>query len=176
MRIGLVSDTHVPISLKRLPSALLNRLDGVDAILHAGDFVSLGVLETLSEIAPTTAVAGNADPPEVARRLADRELLRFEGRTIGLKHGHQPHAVQAHYMGQSYDHPAFELFFQLMSAQLPEADVIVFGHFHRPLIRRWNDVLFISPGAIAPSRGDTSFAILESADTVNAQIIPLTMA
>ena len=86
MRIALVSDTHIPSNLARLPDELITQLAGVDAILHAGDIVSSSVLETLSAIAPTTAVAGNMDPPEVAHALSDRELVQLEGRTIGL-HG-----------------------------------------------------------------------------------------
>ena len=93
MRIALLSDTHVPTSLARLPEGLLARLEGVDAILHAGDLVSPSVVETLSDIAPTTAVAGNMDPPEVAHALPDRATLRLGGRSIGVKHGHQRHAL-----------------------------------------------------------------------------------
>lgn len=173
MRIALVSDTHIPTNLNRLPEALLNQISGVDAILHAGDIVSASVLRTLRSIAPTTAVVGNSDPPEVASTLADQELLSLGGRTIGLKHGHQPHGVQSHYIGQPYDSPEMEVFFQLMASQLPTAEIIVFGHFHRPVIRQWNDVLFINPGAVSSPRGEQSFAMLDLSDTVTAQILPL---
>ena len=173
MRIALVSDTHIPASLDRLPDGLLNQLAGVDAILHAGDIVSNDVLKTLVAIAPTTAVAGNMDPPEVASKLSDRELVPFEGRTIGLKHGHQPHGLQSHYIERPYDAPEMELFFQLMAVQLPAAEIIVFGHFHRPVITHWNDILFINPGAVAPSHGESSFAVLELGETVGASIVLL---
>ncbi|MFC2105950.1 metallophosphoesterase family protein [Candidatus Bipolaricaulota bacterium] len=173
MKIALISDTHIPASLSRLPEALLSQIAGVDAILHAGDIVSSAVLETLNGIAPTTAVAGNMDPPEVAAVLSDRELVPFEGRTIGLKHGHQPHGLQSHYIERPYDAPEMELFFQLMTAQLPAAEIIVFGHFHRPVITYWKDILFINPGAVAPSHGESSFAMLELGDTIDAQILSL---
>ena len=173
MRIALVSDTHIPSNLARLPDELITQLAGVDAILHAGDIVSSSVLETLNAIAPTTAVAGNMDPPEVADTLSDRELVQLEGRTIGLKHGHQPYEVQSHYIGSSYDASEMGLFFQLMSDQLPDAEIIVFGHFHRALITHWNDILFINPGAVASPRGEQSFAMLELGVTVDVQIIPL---
>ena len=175
MKIALVSDTHIPTSLAKLPDELLRQIEGVDAILHAGDIVSASVLKMLRSIAPTTAVAGNSDPPDVASTLADREIIQLEGRTIGLKHGHQPHGVQSHYIGQPYDAPEMEVFFQLMSAQLPEAEIIVFGHFHRPVIRQWRDILFINPGAVASPRGEQSFAMLDLSDTVTAQILPLAM-
>jgi len=173
MRIALISDTHIPASLDRLPDELLNQIDSVDAILHAGDIISNDVLKTLGAIAPTTAVIGNMDPPEVTRKLSDRELVQLDGRTIGLKHGHQPRGVQSHYIAQPYDSPEMELFFQLMASQLPEAEIIVFGHFHRPVITYWNDILFINPGAVAPSHGGSSFAMLELGETVNARIIDI---
>ena len=173
MRIALISDTHIPTSLDRLPDELLSQIAGADAILHAGDIMSNEVLETLNGIAPTTAVAGNMDPPEVAGKLSDRELVLLEGRTIGLKHGHQPHKIQSHYIDQPYDAPEMEVFFQLMASQLPEAEIIVFGHFHRAVIRQWEDILFINPGAVAPANGESSFAILELDEIVSTRIVPL---
>ena len=173
MKIALVSDTHVPASLPRLPDRLLARLAGVDAILHAGDLVTLEVLEMLGAIAPTTAVSGNMDPPEVTRRLNAQEILKLGGRTIGLKHGHQPKRLQSRYIGLSYDVPEFDLFYQAMATQLPDAEIIVFGHFHVPVIKEWNDRLFINPGAVAPLHGRSSFAILELGENVVPRIIEL---
>ncbi len=173
MRIGLVSDTHIPTQLDRLPAALLEHLAGVDAILHAGDIISQRVLDTLRTIAPTTAVAGNVDPPELTKSLADRQLLSLGGHTIGLKHGHQPHGVQSHYIGQSYESPAMDVFYQLMSSQLPGADIIVFGHFHKPVVKEWKGIMFINPGAVVPTHGRSSFALLELGNTVDARIVPL---
>ncbi len=173
MRIGLVADTHVPTSIPSLPGALLAWLEGVDAILHAGDLVRHTVVETLEEIAPTTAVAGNMDPPDVARRLPDRITLDFSGRSIGLKHGHQPHALQDRYIGLDYDAPEMELFYRAMAAQLPDAEVIVFGHFHVPVVTRWNDRLFVNPGAVAPTNGRSTFALLELGAELDARIIEL---
>lgn len=174
MRIALLSDTHVPTSLSRLPERLLAQLSGVDAILHAGDLVSSNVIETLSRIAPTTAVAGNMDPPEVTRNLPDRVTLRFGDRMIGLQHGHQRHALQDRYIGLGYDAPEMELFYQAMAAQLPDAEIVVFGHFHTPVVRRWNDRLFVNPGAVVPTHGRSTFAFLEIGTEIKARIVELT--
>ncbi len=173
MRIALISDTHIPASLERLPGELLHQIADVDAILHAGDIASNDVLKTLAAIAPTTAVAGNMDPPEVAGVLSDRELVRLDGRTIGLKHGHQPNTLQSHYIARSYDSLEMEVFFQLMASQLPKAEIIVFGHFHRAVITYWKEILFINPGAVASLNGKSSFAMLELGDTIDVQILSL---
>ena len=173
MRIALLSDTHIPTGLARLPDELLEQLRGVGAILHAGDLVSLGVLDRLSAIAPTTAVFGNMDPLEVAAKLNDREILRLGGQTIGLKHGHQHPALQSQYIGLDYAAPEFEVFYQAMAEQLPGAEVIVFGHFHQATVKEWNGRLFINPGAVAPSHGRSSFALLELGNRVEVKIVPL---
>jgi len=161
VRIGLVSDTHAARSVHELPERLFERLKGTDHILHAGDIASLPVLDALSRIAPVTAVAGNMDPPELRDRLGSRQLLELGGRTIGLQHGHQPHALQDHYIASDYEDDRFELFFGVMKEQLPGAEIIVFGHFHRPLIKTWRGVLFINPGAIVRPHRQPTLAILE---------------
>jgi len=177
VRIALVSDTHIPTSLAQLPKDLLDRLDveSVDTILHAGDIVRLDVIEALGRIAPTTAVAGNMDPPEVAAALSDHEILHLGGRTIGLKHGHQRHALQDRYIGLGYDAPEMELFYQAMATQLPDVEIIVFGHFHAPLVKRWNDRLFVNPGSVAPTHGRSTFALLDLGADVNARIVELNL-
>jgi putative phosphoesterase len=68
MKIALISDTHVPTIIPELPSRFVDRLCGVDVILHAGDLVSLDVLESLQAIAKTVAVHGNLDRPAVNSR------------------------------------------------------------------------------------------------------------
>ena len=176
MRIGLVSDTHMPRAMRALPLALLEGLRGVDRILHAGDLVTSDVLRDLGAIAPVTAVSGNMDPPEVAGRLHSEEILLLAGRRIGLKHGHQRSALQSRYIGLGYDAPEFDLFYQAMAAQLPESDVIVFGHFHAAVIKEWNGILFINPGAVAPSHGLSTYGILELGESIDARIIALPTA
>ena len=56
MRIGVISDTH-----GRLRPAVAEKLQGVDCILHAGDFDSPDILQALDRIAPVYGVRGNND-------------------------------------------------------------------------------------------------------------------
>jgi len=173
VRIALVSDTHIPASLPGLPQALLDRLGEADVILHAGDITSPAVIDQLQEIAPTTAVAGNVDPPETTLRYPASTIVTLSGRRIGLQHGHQRHALQNRYIGYPYDAPEFELFYQAMSTQLPDAKVIVFGHFHSPLIKRWRGILFVNPGSIAPPHAKPTFAWLDLGERIEATVIGL---
>ena len=56
MRIGILSDTHVPEAPRLFPE-ILEALAGVDLILHAGDLVVARVLDELERIAPVCVVA-----------------------------------------------------------------------------------------------------------------------
>lgn len=51
VRAALLSDTHLPHRMARLPTQLFDALDGVDVILHAGDVDRSGALDPLREIA-----------------------------------------------------------------------------------------------------------------------------
>ncbi|MFC1991982.1 metallophosphoesterase family protein, partial [Chloroflexota bacterium] len=61
MRIGLLSDTHIPSVEKELPEIITSALRGVDLILHGGDIYTPSVLDDLEHIAPVLAASGDDD-------------------------------------------------------------------------------------------------------------------
>ena len=63
MRIGLISDTHVPEAVPELPWEVELAFSGADLILHAGDMHVIDVLDWLERIAPVLSVRGNGDYP-----------------------------------------------------------------------------------------------------------------
>lgn len=131
IRIGVVSDTHIPTRAKALPSILFQAFSNVDMILHAGDLATLDVLIDLEALAPVHAVYGNVDPPEVMAKLPKKKEIVVEGVTIGLIHGDGP--------GGNTVRRAQEAF--------PHADCIVFGHSHDPLCRQEGRTLLFNPGS-----------------------------
>jgi putative phosphoesterase len=118
MLVGVVSDTH-----GHLDARLLAALEGVDAILHAGDVGSEAVLAGLRRLAPLYAVCGNNDAPLGGLGLPSHVDIELAGLQVHLVH------------------------------QLPDArpaqgtGAIVFGHSHRPLNEWRNGVLYLNPGA-----------------------------
>ena len=50
MELAIVSDTHMPRGDRRLPDACVARLRAADAILHAGDLMTVEVLELLEAL------------------------------------------------------------------------------------------------------------------------------
>jgi putative phosphoesterase len=165
-KIALLSDTHVPDQIRRLPPRLLDRLQRVDLILHAGDLVDLEVLEGLQAVAPTVAVYGNMDGPAVRRQLPPKRLLTLAGRKIGLIHGNQAPPVRGEFMEPAGDPDAPPLgpFYDHLLGEFPDAEIIVFGHLHWPVVKRLQGRLLVSPGSIAPNRGRSSFALLKLDD------------
>jgi uncharacterized protein len=129
MVIGLISDTH------GLVRPEVHRVfAGVDMILHAGDVGSRDVLAELEAIAPVEAVRGNVDPFELM--LPPAYAFDVGPVSIHLSHGNELGSPTPERLAQK--HPAF--------------DVIVFGHTHKPVVRRVGSVLVVNPGAAGPRR------------------------
>ncbi len=151
--IGLVSDTHGLVRPE-----LHAALEGVELILHAGDVGGDDVLDELATIAPVQAVFGNTDAPGRPR------LAQYIVRTVG---GVRIHVSHGHELGSPT--PA-----RLLAAY--PADVLVFGHTHRPLIARADGRLVVNPGAAGPRRFDIlpSIALLSIEDeSADARIVTL---
>jgi hypothetical protein len=66
MRLALISDTHIPARAERIPDWVREQLRAADHAVHAGDFETVEVLETVRELtAELTAVRGNIDPESI---------------------------------------------------------------------------------------------------------------
>ena len=86
IRLGIISDTHMPRAADTLPDKVIKGLEGVDMILHAGDITEENVLEELGRIAPIKAVAGNMDGFDFQEieQVADILHHLFWVQTIGV--------------------------------------------------------------------------------------------
>ena len=160
MRIGIISDTHIPRACPSLPAKVIKAFDGVDLILHAGDLVEIKVLRDLEKIAKTTAVYGNMDEPEVRNVLREKEIIKIGGFIIGLIHGSGPASNITNYVKNQFTE---------------KIDAIVFGHSHVPLNETKNGVLFFNPGS-PTDRIFTKYnscGILTVTDKIKGEIIKI---
>lgn len=165
LTVGLLSDTHVPYRLKRLPEAALDALTGVDVILHAGDVDDPAALEPLYEIAPVYAVRGNVhfmDFSDGGASLPAAIELQLVGSRVVLTHGHRPGLLSFWFKGWDMlarwlnlgDRGIFNRRLVRRLVRLyPQADIIVFGHSHRAYAAYVGDILLVNPGAVCPTRG-----------------------
>jgi len=138
LKIGVLSDTHIPHRACRLPENLVKDFAGVDMILHAGDLVTEDVLKILEELAPCHAVRGNMDGPALQQKLPEKKEIKAGNIRIGLLHGHG--------MGGN----------ALQKAQVEfgsrNLDVVVFGHSHHPYNEIHRSCLFFNPGSPTDKR------------------------
>jgi len=142
MRIAVVADTHLPRFGDALPRALRVGIARarVDLIVHLGDFTGLEVPALFEDLGPLEAVAGNNDPPELAERFGRRRIVPAAGLRLGLTHGDLG-------PGRSTPERASRQF------AATDADVILFGHSHIPLVRRLADGRWlVNPGSPTDKR------------------------
>jgi putative phosphoesterase len=127
----------MPRGTRRLPRQCVKRLERADLILHAGDFVSVAVLEALQELGPVEAVVGNMDEPALREVLPERRVVEVEGVRIGLVHVPGPAVGRAERLVEAF----------------PRCAAIVYGHTHVPEVSRLGEVLVLNPGSPTERRG-----------------------
>ena len=131
--LGLISDTHGLIR-----RGVHDALTGVELILHAGDVGGSAILDELRLIAPVRAVFGNTDPPGEPG-LEGEIAIEVGGLRVHVSHGNEVGSPTPAKLAARYD-----------------ADVVIYGHTHRPLVTRHDGRLFVNPGAAGPRRFDIS--------------------
>jgi putative phosphoesterase len=154
MVIGLISDTHGLVRAE-----LFDALRGVELILHAGDVGGRAVLDELATIAPVRAVFGNTDAPDDPS-LESSIDLQVDGLSIHVSHGHELGSPTPDGLLRRY-----------------AADVIVYGHTHKPLVERRGSRLVVNPGAAGPRRFNlhpTAARLTVRSRRATADILPLT--
>ena len=173
MRIGLVSDTHIPEAKEVWPQ-VWDAFKGCDAILHAGDIYDLGVLDTLAEIAPLGAGRGKGDDGSGGRHrqpdqpgLQESWVVELGGLTIGLTHwAPVPERPNLTNLAGACDR-----FFGGI-----KPDIVVHGDTHVEDVRRIGDILCVNPGSptfphnLAYQFGTIGFIDIDEAGQPSASI------
>jgi putative phosphoesterase len=175
LRIGLISDTHIPEAGSEIPRQAYEALAGVELILHAGDMHVIEVLDWLEAIAPVFGARGNGDGdgarpdfPDDDPRVKEAHVLRIEGLDVGLTHGFP-----------LPEETPWTTLDDLMERKLGQkVDVIICGDTHVPLVCWREGVLFVNPGSPTLPRqilglGQVGILTIEGS-TASAEIIDLT--
>jgi uncharacterized protein len=110
----------------------VERLAGADAILHAGDVSEPEVLAAIVALGPPVhAVRGNVDSPSLQALLPLTRTVEAGGARIAMIHDAGPAAGRL----------------VRMRRRFPDADAVVFGHSHLPLLERDGDFAIFNPGS-----------------------------
>jgi putative phosphoesterase len=134
----------------------------VDHIIHAGDVGKPEILIELEAIAPVTAVYGNVDGPELRARLPQVAEVELDGFAIVVTHGDR------------FGHPTPAK----LHEAFPRAEIIVYGHTHRPLLDLVDrTVTVMNPGGAGHPRFNLKPSVgimeLEAGIPPRGRIVPL---
>jgi uncharacterized protein len=181
MKIGLISDTHIPSMGAEPPSQVIRAFEGVDLILHAGHVEIASCIEWLERIAPVTATTSWLEGTgEALPRVNTVKVVEAENHTIGICHeliirslGDDviPGAIgRALPSAESLANELLEIFGK-------PVDIVVFGYTHEAMVETHQGVLFVNPGSPSLVKQNTrlgTVAILEiTPQSSDARIVNL---
>lgn len=156
LRAGILSDTHLFRLDDQFQELVRRCFADCSVIIHAGDITELPILDAFAGKI-LYAVHGNMCSSQVYRKYPKMQTFTLNNHQVGLTHGAG--------LGPDIELAMFSLF--------PEADCMIYGHTHRPIIHKYGEVLVINPGSFqATGRygAPGTYAILEIGETLNASI------
>lgn len=135
--LTVVSDTHSTDG-HRLSGRTLEAVREAEVVVHAGDFMRESVLEAFQREADRLlGVAGNNDDTGIRQRLPEARAFAFGGHTFAVTHRRRGGPTGLSLFGRQRG-----------------ADVVLFGHSHRPTYDGGGDVALVNPGSHAQPRGN----------------------
>lgn len=151
MKIGVISDTHIPAAGPEPPAEVATAFAGVDLILHAGHAYVPACIAWLERIAPVRSSESWLDGSgESLTRNGQLQVLELEGHTVGMAH-----ELILRSLGDDVLPGTIARRFprdESLAAALAEifgkpVDVVVFGYTHEALVEVHDGVLFVNPGS-----------------------------
>lgn len=148
MKVLIVSDTH------RNEDNLIEVLEiekNPDLLIHCGDVE--GSEDEIEHYAgcKTVFVAGNND---FFSRLPREMEFQVEGMNVWVTHGHN------YYVNTNPDYIRKE-------ARIRNIDIVMYGHTHRPVIEKRENLIVINPGSLTYPRQEgrrPTYAVMELID------------
>jgi len=156
--IMLISDTHLPTRAREIPQKVWDYMEKVDLVIHAGDFVSLEVVERIEEITKLVGVCGNMDFTEVRERLPPINFTKVSGKRIGVIH----------------DAGIFTTEKMERIAKEKKFDILVFGHTHKQFLMEKDGITYVNPGSPTnpiPFSLPPSFALMKMGRKVEINFV-----
>lgn len=128
MKIGLIADTHDNMPKIGKAIEVFNK-NKVDFVLHAGDYVAPFSLIPFSKLnCDWLGVFGNNDGEK--KGLQNKSNNRIKKGPLSLL----------------FDNKRVIIIHDLTRFIREKADIVVFGHSHKPEIKREGGMIFINPG------------------------------
>lgn len=133
MKVLIVSDTH---GRDKYLFQTIQKVKPIDLMIHLGDFG--GTAEYIKSLIdfPVEMVSGNND---LFIGQPKDKVIRIGDYTVYLTHGHKYGVYYNTYQIKE-------------AARIRQADIVMFGHTHVPMIDLKDDIWAINPGSIALPR------------------------
>lgn len=149
MKVLIVSDTH---GREQNLAEALEQTGPIDQLIHLGDVE--GGAEHIRELAgdaPAAIIAGNND---FFCDLPNERIFTLGGHRIFMTHGH------------GYFVHSGTLYLK-REARRKGADIVMFGHTHKPYMEEDNELLVLNPGSLSLPRQEghrPTYIVMEIAD------------
>jgi putative phosphoesterase len=159
--IGVMSDSHDNVPLIRKAVSVFKDAH-CELVIHAGDFVAPFAAKELAALdCQVKAVFGNCDGEKIGLEKALEFFGEIQEAPLVFTHEGKEFLL-AHY---HFSVPEF-----LSSGK---HDIIIFGHTHKPEVRKQGKTLLLNPGEAGGwLTGKSTVALLNPA-TLEAEIMPL---
>lgn len=149
MKVLIVSDTH---GREQNLAEALEQTGPIDQLIHLGD-VEDGAehIRELAGDAPAAIIAGNND---FFCDLPNERIFTLGGHRIFMTHGH------------GYFVHSGTLYLK-REARKKGADIVMFGHTHKPYMEEDNELLVLNPGSLSLPRQEghrPTYIVMEIAD------------
>lgn len=149
MQIGIISDTHDDMASIKKAVDILNKRD-VSRVIHAGDIISPFTFEIFRNLkGDFTGIFGNNDGDRLLLKEKSGNNIHNQPLMLNIDRKriivvHEPYIVN-------------EL------AESGHFDIVIYGHTHKPDVRKVKDTLVINPGKVALlHKGRSTLAILDT--------------
>ncbi len=159
--IGIMADSHDNLPAVKHAINFFKKME-CDLVIHAGDFVAPFAARELENLScPVKAVFGNCDGEKIGLEKALHSFGEIKEAPFIFNHLKLSFLVT---------HVQFSLKAYLASQ---EYDVLIYGHTHKPEIRRERKTLLVNPGEAGGwLSGKSTVAVLDT-KTLTFEIITL---
>ncbi len=136
----------MPARARDLPAPVWTAVDAADVVVHAGDWITVELLDALeARAARLVGVWGNNDGPPLRARLPEVARVTLDGLRLAV----------VHETGQAAGRE------RRCAAAYPDVDVLVFGHSHIP----WDSttprgIRLLNPGSPTDRRRQTAYTVM----------------
>ena len=134
--LAVVSDTH-SVRGHELEGRTLQAVREAELVVHAGDFMRVGVVDSFEEVSRTLqGVYGNNDDEAIRERLPAARTVEYEGFRFAVTHRVRGGPTELTLFGRERD-----------------ADAVIYGHSHNPTVELDGEIPLLNPGSHAQPRG-----------------------